>query len=112
MEEEYNSLMRNNTWDLVSLSKGRKLVWCKWIYQKKIAADGSIDKYKVRPVAKGFSQVPDIDYTETFAPLAKINSIHLTLAIATTQRWVVYYIDVKSAFLSDSLYEDIYMEQP
>ena len=55
MEEEYNSLMRNNTWDLVSLPKGRKLVQCKWIYQTKFASDGSVDKHKARLVAKGFS---------------------------------------------------------
>ena len=82
MEEEYNSLMRNDTWDLVSLPKGIKLVRCKWIYQTKCAMDRSVDMYMSRLVAKGFSQVPGIDYTKTFAPIAKMNSIHLTLAIA------------------------------
>ena len=110
MEEEYNSLMRNNTWDLVSLPKGRKLVRCKWICQTKFTVDGCIDKYKARLDAKGFSYVPSIDYTETFALVAKMNSIHLTLAIVLAQRWVVHQMDVKSAFLNDDLYEDIYME--
>jgi len=86
MKEKYNSFMINNTWDLVSLPKGRKWVWCKWIYQTKFAADGSVDKYKARLVAKGFSQVPSIDYIEIFSSVAKMNSIHLTLAIATAQR--------------------------
>ena len=71
--------MKNHTWDLVSLPKGRKLVHCKWIYRTKYAAYGSVDKHKVRLVAKGFSQVEGIDYSETFAPVAKMNSIHLVL---------------------------------
>ena len=81
MEEEYNSLMKNNTWDPISLPNERKLVWCKWIYRSKFAADGSVDKYKARLVTKGFSQVPGIDYTKTISSIAKMNSIHLTLAI-------------------------------
>ena len=110
MEEEYNSLIKNNTWNLVPLPKGRKVVRCKWIYRTKIVADGSVDKHKARLVAKGFSQVPSIDYTKTFAPVTKINSIHLTLAIATTHDWVVHKMDVKSAFLNGDLHEKIYME--
>ena len=84
MIEEYSSLMKNHTWDLVSLPKGRKLVRCKWLYRTKFASDGSIDKYKARLVAKGFSQVEGIDYSETFAPVAKMDSIHLVLAIAAS----------------------------
>ena len=112
MEEEYNSLIKNNTWDLVSLPRGRKVVWCKWIYRTKFVVDGSVDKYKAQLVAKGFSQVPGIDYTETFAPVAKMNSIRLTLAIVVAQGWVVHQMDVKSAFLNGDLHEEIYMEQP
>ena len=112
MEEEHNSLINNHTWDLVNLPKGRKVVRCKWIYRTKFVADGSVDKYKARLVAKGFSQVPGIDYTETFAPVAKMNSIRLTLAIVAAQGWVVHQMDVKSAFLNGDLHEEIYMEQP
>ena len=74
--------------------------------------DGSVDKHKARLVAKGFSQVPGIVYTETFAPVSKMNSIHLTLAITAAQGWVVHQMDVKSAFLNGDLHEEIYMEQP
>jgi hypothetical protein len=63
-------------------------------------------------MAKGFSQVPGVDYTETFSPIAKMNSIHLILAIVATQGWVVHQMDVKSAFLHGDLHEEIYMEQP
>ena len=112
MEEEYNSLMKNNTWGLVPLPKGRKLVRCKWTYRTKSVADGNVDKHKAILVAKGFFQVPSIDYTETFAPVAKMNSIFLTLAIVVAHGWVVHQMDVKSAFLNGDLHEDIYMEQP
>jgi hypothetical protein len=67
MNEEYHSLMENDTWDLVPLPKGRKLVRCKWVYRTKYASDGSIERHKARLVAKGFSQVEGIDYNETFA---------------------------------------------
>ena len=112
MAEEYSSVMKNRTWDLVSLPKGRKLVQCKWVYRTKYAADGSIDKYKARLVAKGFLQVEGIDYSETYAPVAKMNSIHLVLSLVASQHWSVYQMDVKSAFLHGDLHEEIYMEQP
>ena len=102
--------MKNNTWDLVPLPKGRKVVWCKWIYQTKFSAIGSVDKHKARLVAKGFSKVPGIDYTETFALVTKMNFIWLTLAIVAAHGWVVHQMDVKSAFLNGDLYEEIYMK--
>jgi hypothetical protein len=83
MNEEYHSLMENDTWDIVPLSKGRKLVKCKWVYKTKYASDG---RHKARLVSKGFSQVEDIGYNETFSPIAKMNSIHLVLALATSHK--------------------------
>ena len=74
--------------------------------------NGSVDKNKVRLVAKGFSHVPSIDYIETFEPVSKMNSIRLTLAIAAAHGWVVHQMDVKSAFMNGDLHEEIYMEQP
>jgi hypothetical protein len=75
MQDEYNSLLENQTWDMVSLLSGRKLVRCRWVYRTKSAADGQIDRYKARLVAKGFQQVHGIDYDETFALVAKMDSI-------------------------------------
>jgi hypothetical protein len=112
MPKVYSSLMKNHTWDLVSLPKEQKLVHCKWIYKAKYVADGSVDKHKARLVAKGFSQVEGIDYSETFAPVAKMNSICLVLSLAASQGWSVYQMDVKSAFLHGDLDEEIYMEKP
>ena len=112
MQEEYKSLLANDTWDLVPLPKGRKLVRCKWVYRTKYGPDGKVDKHKARLVAKGFSQVEGIDYTETFAPVAKMNSIRLVLSLAASYKWEVHQMDVKSAFLHGDLHEEIYMEQP
>ena len=77
MDEEYRSLMVNDTGDLVPLPKGIKLVRCKWIYKTKYALDGSVERLKTMLFAKFFSQVEGIDYNETFSPIAKMNSIHL-----------------------------------
>jgi hypothetical protein len=112
MQEEYNSLLENQTWDLVPLLAGRKLVRCRWVYRTKSAADGQISRYKARLVAKGFQQVHDIDYDETFAPVAKMNSICLALSIATTKGWEVHQMDMKNAFIHKDLSKEIYMEQP
>jgi hypothetical protein len=112
MNEEYHSLMENDTWDLVPLPKGRKLVRCKWVYRTKYASDGSVERHKAQLVSKGFSQVEGIDYNETFSPVAKMNSIHLVLALATSHKWEVHQMDVKSTFLHGDLQEEIYMEQP
>eukprot|EP00253_Pinus_taeda_P006774 PITA_06774 len=112
MNEEYHSLLANDTWDLVPLPKGRKLVRCKWVYRTKYGPDGKVDKHKARLVAKGFSQVEGIDYTETFSPVAKMNSIRLVLSFAASLKWEVHQMDVKSAFLHGDLHEEIYMEQP
>jgi hypothetical protein len=112
MNEEYRSLMEKYTWDLLPLPKGRKLVRCKWVYITKYASDGSVERHKARLFAKGFSQFERIDYNETIAPVAKMNSIHLVLTLAASYKWEVHQMDVKSSFLHGDLKEEIYMEQP
>jgi hypothetical protein len=109
MNEEYNSLIENQTWDLVPLPSDQKLVRCKWIYRKR-KADGLVIRYKESLVAKGFQQFHGIDYNETFAPVANMDSIQLALAIATTRKWEVHHMDVKNAFLHGDIKEEIYME--
>ena len=112
MKEEFNSLQKNNTWELVDLPLGRKLVQCKWVLNTKFDADGSPLKYKARLVAKGYSQVHGIDYNETFAPMEKMDSIRLSLAIAASKQWEVHHMDVKCDFLNGDINEDIYMQHP
>ena len=75
-------------------------------------SDGSVERLKARLVAKGFSQVEGIDYNETFAPVAKMNSICLVLSLAALHSWEFHQMDVKSAILHGDLHEEIYMEQP
>jgi hypothetical protein len=70
MAEEYQSILKNDVWDIVLRPEGKSIVTSKWIYKIKHATDGSVEKYKARSVARGFSQVEGIDYEETFAPVA------------------------------------------
>ena len=99
MKEEFHSLQKNDTWDLVILSPWRKLFKCKWVLKTKFYFDGSLMKYKSRLLAKEFSQFQGIDYNDTFAPDAKMDSIRLVLAIASSKQWEVHHMDVKSVFL-------------
>ena len=106
-----NSLQKNATWELVSLPPERKLVQCKWIFWTKVAADGRTCKYKARLVEKWFSLVQGVDYHDTFAPVAKMDSIRLVLAISASKHWEVHHMDVKSAFIHGYIHEEIYMKQ-
>ena len=87
IEDEFQSLQENNTWELIPLPPKRKVVQCKWVFQTKIAADGSDIKHKAILVAKGYSQVHRVDYTETFAPVEKMDSIKLVLALEASKCW-------------------------
>ena len=82
MEEEMESLDKNDAWDLVELSIGRKPIGSKWVFKKKLNAEGKVEKYKARLVAKGYSQAEGIDFGEIFSPVAKLTSIILLLFVA------------------------------
>ena len=111
-ELEFQSLIENKTWELVSLPKDRKSIDCKCIYKIKYNADGSVERYKARLVALGYLQKEGIDYTETFAPVAKMTSIHTLLALVAIEDAEIHQMDVKTAFLNGDLEEEIYMDQP
>jgi hypothetical protein len=90
MTEEYQSIMKNDVWDIVPKPKDKSVVSSKWIFKVKHAADGSIEKYKARFVARGFSQKEGIDYEETFAPVARYTSIRTIMALASMMNWKLH----------------------
>lgn len=112
MEDKFQSLQKNHTWTLSDLPAGKRPISCKWVYKVKYKADGTLDKYKVHLVARGFSQKEGIDYEEIFAPTTKMSTIWLVLALATQFNWKIHQMDVKSAFLNGDLQEEVYMTQP
>ena len=85
---------------------------CKWIFTIKYNADGSVNRYKARLVAKGFTQTYGTDYQETFAPIAKLNTIRFLLSLAANLDWPLHQLDVKNAFLNSDLEDEVYMEIP
>jgi hypothetical protein len=91
---------------------GKSVVTSKWLYKIKHAADDSIEKYKARFVARGFSQKEGIDYDEIFAPVARYTSIRIIISLATVFGWELHQMDVKTGFLNGEVEQKIYIEQP
>jgi hypothetical protein len=112
MKEEYDSIIKNETWELTELPENKTPIGSKWLFKYKFNVDGSIDKYKARLVAKGYSQKEGIDYEDTFAPVAKMNTIRLMITLATKNNWQLHQLDVKSAFFNGELKEEVYLVQP
>lgn len=110
--EEYNSLLENNTWVLQELPKGKSAVKTKWVFATKENENGEIIRYKARLVAKGYSQIEGIDYQETFAPVVRYQSIRILLSIAAHLNLIVTQMDAVTAFLNGNLKEEIFIEQP
>ncbi|KAG8485839.1 hypothetical protein CXB51_019238 [Gossypium anomalum] len=112
MCDEIAMIEKNQTWELVARPINRKVIGVKWVYRAKQNADGSLNKLKARLVVKGFSQKYGLDYLETFAPVARLDTIRLLVALAAQMEWKIHQLDVKSAFLNGFLEEEIYVEQP
>ena len=104
---EMDVLAKNGTWELLDLPTGQRAVKSKWVF--KLKADG---RYHAHLVAKGFTQIPGIDFDETFSPVTRFESLRMLLALAVLEDWHIHSMDVKSAFLNGELDEEIYMEQP
>ena len=112
MNEEMKAIQKNGTWELTTLLKEKQVVGMKWIYKIKKNERGEVEKYKARLVVKGFSQQHGVDYDEVFAPVARLETIRLIIALVAQKRWRIFQMDVKSAFLNGHLEEDVYVKQP
>ncbi|KAL6350387.1 hypothetical protein AAG906_004338 [Vitis piasezkii] len=104
--EEIRALEKNGTWEIMELPKGKNPVGCKWIFTIKYKANASVDRFNAHLVGKGFTQTYGIDYQETFAPIAKLNTIWVLLS------WSLHQLGVQNAFLNGYLEEEMYMEIP
>ena len=114
MEREIEMLEHAGTWETVPRPEGKNVVSSKWVFRLKRKADGSIDKYKVRLVTHGFTQIYGVDYFDMFLPIAKLASIRTILALAARHNWDMDTFDFNSAYLNGELgeEEEIYMQEP
>lgn len=112
ISDELRALASNDVWELVDTPKGANIVSNKWVFKIKRLPNGQIDRYKARLVARGFSQRHGIDYNETFAPVVRMESLRILLAVAAAEDLEIHQMDVVTAYLAGELEEEIYMAVP
>jgi hypothetical protein len=103
MDEEMAALDANATWELVALPKDKKVIRCKWVYKVKHNADGSVSRYKVRLVTKGYAQTYGIDYEKTYSLVAKMTTVRIIIAMEQQREWSLHQMDVNNVFLRGDL---------
>ena len=112
MHEELNQFVRNDVWELIPRPKDAHVIGTKWIFRNKTDENGEIIRNKSWLVAQGYTQVEGVDFDESFAPVARLESIHILLSIACIIDFKLYQMDVKCAFLNGFLNEEVFVEQP
>jgi hypothetical protein len=114
MEVEMLAHISNGTWDLVELPEDRKVIGSRWVFIVKRNADGSIDKYKARLVAQGFTQMPGVDYDQTFSPATRLATLRVVLVKAALNGEYIETIDISNAYLNGEIEKEyeVYMRQP
>ncbi|GJU24849.1 retrovirus-related pol polyprotein from transposon TNT 1-94 [Tanacetum coccineum] len=112
MQEELNQFITNDVWDLVPLPKNQSIIGTKWVYRNKLDENGIVSRNKARLVAQGYNQQEGIDYDETYALVARIESIRILLDIACANDFKLYQMVVKSAFLNGFINKEVYVAQP
>jgi hypothetical protein len=109
IRSKMDSIMTNETCEVVDRPFGCKPVGCQWVFKKKLKPDGTIEKYKARLVAKGYTQKGE-DFFDTYSPVARMTTIHILISLAASYGLLVHQMDVKTAFLKGELDEEIYMD--
>jgi hypothetical protein len=112
VHSDMDSILSNGTWELVDRPYGYRPVDCKWVFKKKFRPDGTIDKYKTRLVAKGYTQKEDKDFFDTYSPVVRLTTNHVLLSLAASHGLLIHQMDVKTTFLDEELEEEIYMTRP
>jgi hypothetical protein len=112
MEEEYDALITNNTWDLVPCPISSNIVIGKWISKHKFSCDGTLEQYKACWVLHGFTQRPSINYDVTFSPIVKLTTVRSVFSLAVLRSWPVHQLNVKNVFLHGTLSETVHYSQP
>ncbi|GJX21893.1 retrovirus-related pol polyprotein from transposon TNT 1-94 [Tanacetum coccineum] len=112
MQEELNQFIANDVWELVPQPKNMTIIGTKWVFRNKLDENGVVSRNKARLVAQGYNQQEGIDYDETYAPVARLESIRILLAYACALDFKLFQMDVKSAFLNGFINEEVYVAQP
>ena len=112
MVDEIATLESNQAWTITSSPPHKKEIGCKWVYRVKYEADGTVERYMARLMAKRFTQQEGLDFTETFSPMAKMTSMKTLLAIFVVRGWHLVQLDVNNVFLHGDLHEEVYMQLP
>lgn len=112
MSAKFQALLNTKTWNLVPPSPSANVLGVKWVFKTKRRFDGKIERRKACLVAKGFHQLPSVNYAETFSPMAKPSTIRLLLSFVAMYRWSTPQLDIQNAFLHGSLEETVYIVQP
>ena len=112
MDVEMNAHLENGTWTITLLPPGQKAIGSKWVYKIKHHADGTVERYKGRIVAKGYNQRPGFDFLETFASTMRLPTIRIVLALAAIEDLDLRSVDISHAFINGDIDAEIYMKQP
>lgn len=110
--DEIGAHLENKTWEVVQLPQGKRAIGCRWVFRIKVNADGTVDKYKGRIVAKGYAQKYGVDYTETFAPTARFGAVRTVVALAAIEDMELESVDITTAFLNAEIDAEIYVRKP
>jgi len=109
MQDELHQFERNQVWHLVPKLKDRIIIGTNWVFQNKLDEQGTVTRNKAQLVIQGYNQEEDIDYEETFTPVARIEAIRILIAFAAYMEFKLFQMDVKSAFLNGYLKEEVYV---